>query len=89
MKVEVKRSKKRKRTISAKLDGDTMYVYAPGNIPEKELKKIIKNFKKRFSKRNLKKELNKEKNLGDIFDKLNRKYFDNKIKIKSIEYVTN
>ncbi len=89
MKVEVKRSKKRKKTISARLDGDTMYIYAPVDIQEKELHKIINNFKKRFSRRNLKRELNKEQNLRDMFNKLNKKYFDEQIKVKSIEYVTN
>jgi len=89
MKVEVKRSKRRKRTISARLDGDIMYVYAPVDTPEKELHKIIKNFEKRFARRNLKRKLNKEDNLREVFNKLNKKYFDGKIKIKSIEYVTN
>ena len=89
MKVEVKRSKRRKRTISARLDGDIMYVYAPVHTPEKELHKIIKNFEKRFTRRNLKRKLNKEDNLREVFDKLNKIYFDGKIKIKSIEYVTN
>ncbi|MEA1965612.1 MAG: M48 family metallopeptidase [Candidatus Aerophobetes bacterium] len=88
MKVEVKRSKRRKRTISARLDGDIMYVYAPVDTPEKELHKIIENFKKRFTRRNLKREINKEHNLREVFNRLNKKYFDGKIKIKSIEYVT-
>ncbi len=89
MKVEVKRSKRRKRTISAKLDGDVMHVSAPYNIPEKELKKVIKNFKKRFVRRNIKKKLNEEQNLSEVFGRLNKKYFNGKIKIKSIKYVTN
>ena len=89
MKVEVKRSKRRKRTISARLDGDIMYVYAPVDTPEKELHKIIENFKKRFARRNLKRELNKERNLREVFSELNKIYFDGKIKIRSIEYVTN
>ena len=89
MKVEVKRSKRRKRTISARLDGDIMYVYAPVDTPEKELHKIIKTFEKRFARRNLKRKLNKEDNLREVFNKLNKIYFDGKIKVKSIEYVTN
>ena len=89
MKVEVRRSKRRKRTISARLDGDIMYVYAPVDTPEKELHKIIKTFEKRFARRNLKRKLNKEDNLREVSNKLNKIYFDGKIKIKSIEYVTN
>ena len=89
MKVEVKRSKRRKRTISARLDGDIMYVYAPVDTSEKELHKIIKNFEKRFVTRNIKKKLNEKQNLSEVFGRLNKKYFDGKIKIKSIKYVTN
>jgi len=89
MKVEVKRSKRRKRTISARLDGDIMYVCAPVDTPEKELHKIIKKFEKRFARRNLKRKLNKEDNLREVFNKLNKINFDGKIKVKSIEYVTN
>ena len=89
MKVEIRRSKRRKKTVSAKLYGDVMHVFAPHNIPEKELKKVIKNFKKRFARQNIKKKLNEEQNLNEVFNKLNKIYFDGKIKIKSIEYVTN
>jgi len=89
MKVEVKRSKRRKRTISARLDGDIMYVCAPVDTPEKELNRIIKNFEKTFAKRELKRKLDKERNLREVFNELNKIYFDGKIKIKSIEYVTN
>ena len=88
MKVEIKHSKRRKRTISAKLDGDTMYIYAPQGMREKELHKVIENFKKRFDRRNLKKKLNKEKKIKDVFNRLNKRYFDGQIKITSIEYVT-
>ncbi len=66
-----------------------MHVFAPHNIPEKELKKVIKNFKKRFAKRNIKKKLNEEQNLNEVFGRLNKIYFDGKIKIESIEYATN
>ncbi|KKL95313.1 hypothetical protein LCGC14_1855900 [marine sediment metagenome] len=89
MKVEVKRSKRRKRTISARLDGDIMYVYAPVDTPEKELHKIIKTFEKRFARRNLKRKLNRQHDLREVFSKLNKIYFDGKIRIESIEYVTN
>ncbi len=89
MKIEVKRSRRRKRTISARLDDDIMYVYAPVDTPEKELHNIIKTFEKRFARRNLRRKLDKERNLREVFNKLNRIYFDGKIEIKSIEYVTN
>lgn len=89
MKIEVIRSKRRKKTISARMDEDTMYVSVPANMSEKELNKIIKNFQKRFERQKLKKQINKEKAIEDDFNRLNKKYFNGKLKIKSIEYVTN
>ncbi len=46
MKVEIRRSKRRKKMVSAKLDDDVMHVFALHNIPGKELKKVIENFKR-------------------------------------------
>ena len=89
MEVKIIRSGKRERTISARLAGDVMYVRAPADMPEKELEKVIKNFQRRFERKKLKKELNKADDLINIFTRLNEKYFGGKIKLGSIEYVTN
>lgn len=59
MNIKILRSHKRNRTISAKMVGDTMYVYAPSHTPEDELNKVIANFTVRFEKRKLRRELNK------------------------------
>ena len=89
MKIEIVRSKKRRRTVGARIVGDTMQVNAPVDMPEKKLADIIEGFQKRFERRKLKKELNKEKDLNDIFERLNEKYFAGKLSVKAIEYVTN
>ncbi|PKM99112.1 MAG: metal-dependent hydrolase [Elusimicrobia bacterium HGW-Elusimicrobia-2] len=89
MEVKIIRSGKRERTIGARLEGDIMYVNAPADMPEKELEKVIKNFQRRFERKKLKKELNKDDDLINIFKRLNEKYFEGKIKLSSIEYVTN
>ena len=89
MDIKIVRSGKRKRTVSARLVEDTMQVNAPADISEKKLADIIEGFQRRFEKRKLKKELNREKDLYDIFKRLNGKYFAGKLRIKSIEYVTN
>lgn len=86
MNVKILRSHKRNRTISAKVEGDTMYVYAPSDMPEDELNKIITNFTTRFEKRKLRKELNKTHNLMPVAQELNKVYFGSKLEIKSIEY---
>lgn len=89
MEVKIIHSQKRQKTISARMAGDTMFVYAPLNISEARLKKIIHNFKARFKRHQLKKELNKKEDLMLIACELNKKYFGGQLKINSIEYVTN
>lgn len=87
--IEIVRSHKRQRTVSARLKGDTMLVYAPCNISDEELAKVIDNFKKRFKRRNIKTELNKTEDLRQIAEKLNREYFKGRLKLESIEYSAN
>jgi len=87
--VEIIRSNKRKKTISARFTKDVMSVYAPADIPDSELDKIIDKFKKRLHKRKFKRELDKTQGLTAIAERLNEKYFNNRLKIASIEYTTN
>ncbi|MEK7449990.1 MAG: M48 family metallopeptidase, partial [Planctomycetota bacterium] len=89
MEIKVIRSAKRRRTISGRMVGETMFVNAPQHTPETELTKIIAKFQKRFERRKLRKELNLNDNLMDIFRRLNEQYFDNGIDVQAIEYSTN
>ena len=86
--VKVIRSKRRKRTASARLYGGTMYVYVPGNLSAKELERMINDFRGRFERKRLKQELN-DTGLRRVAEELNRKYFGGSLEIESIEYVTN
>ena len=89
MEVRIIRSPRRRRTISARLVNDLLLVHAPLIFPQERLDKVINGFKLKFAKKKLKTELDKEKNLLDLARVLNAKYFDNKLKIESIEYATN
>ncbi len=88
MEVKVIRSRRRKRTIGARLVKDELLVSAPLAISQERLDKIIADFKIKFEKKKLKQELDRNQNLIDIAGKLNDKYFQNKLKVNSIEYVT-
>jgi hypothetical protein len=88
-KIEIVRSNKRIRTISARLKNGIMFVNAPANTPEKELQKVIEKFKNSFARKAKRWELNKTQNLKDIAEKLNSEYFEGKLNITSIEYSTN
>lgn len=87
--VKIIRSNKRKKTISARLVGDVMFVYAPVDISDSELEKIIDKLKKRLDKRKFKKELDKTQDLVVRAERLNKEYFNSRLKISSIEYTTN
>jgi predicted metal-dependent hydrolase len=87
MEVKIVRSRRRKRTISARLVKDTLLVSAPLMLSQERLDKIVADFKVKFEKKKLKQELDRKQSLIDIARKLNEKYFENKLKINSIEYV--
>ncbi|MEO0092978.1 MAG: SprT-like domain-containing protein [candidate division WOR-3 bacterium] len=86
--IKIRRSDRRKRTVSARLVGGTMFVNAPADIPEPRLQEIIEQLKRRLEKRKLKRELNQKENLMAIYQKLNAQYFNNAIPVRSIEYST-
>jgi len=88
-KVELVRSPRRRKTLSAKVLNNTMYVYVPISLPEARLGGIIEKFKSKFTKLRLKNELNSSQSLKEIAEKLNKRYFAGRLFINSIEYVTN
>ncbi len=88
MEVKIIRSRRRRRTIGARMVKDTLLVSAPVALSQERLDKVIADFKIKFEKKMLKRELERKQNLVEIAAKLNEKYFQNKLKINSIEYVT-
>jgi cupin 2 domain-containing protein len=86
--VKVIRSKRRRKTAGARLYGGTMYIYVPAKISEKELQQIVKRFTARFEKTLLKKRLNNARDLRQVAEELNTKYFGGSLAIDSIQYVT-
>ena len=87
--IKIIRSDNRRRTISARLVENTMFVHAPGSISDAELKKIIDRLKKRLHRRKIKNELDKTQGLTIAADRLNKEYFNSKLKIISITYSAN
>ncbi|MFA4992592.1 MAG: M48 family metallopeptidase [Candidatus Omnitrophota bacterium] len=89
MEIKIIRSKRRLRTVSARLLKDLLLVKAPVMLSQERLEKIVDGFKLKFAREKLKEELGKEHNLLDLAGKLNKIYFGNKLRIESIEYVAN
>jgi len=89
MKIEITRSDRRKKTVSARLVGDTLYVRAPVDVPESELQKIAEKLGGRLERRRKGRKLNTEGDLVARAMALNRQYFQGKLSIASVSYVTN
>jgi len=87
--IKILRSRKRRRTVNARVAKDILIVRAPESIPESRLQKVIAELKARIERKQLKEELNKCENLALRAKEFNLRYFDNKLNISSIEYVTN
>jgi len=88
MEVKIILSKRRWRTVSARMEDETLVVSAPDALSKARLEKIVADFKIKFEKKIIKEELDRKQSLLEISSELNKKYFRNSLKINSIEYVT-
>jgi len=88
MEVKVIRSDRRRKTISARMEGDVMVVRAPARISEKELNEAIEKLQARIQRKQQARELSDEALQGRA-QELNRRYFGGKLRWRSIRWVTN
>jgi predicted metal-dependent hydrolase len=88
MNVKIIRSKKRKKTVSARMVDGEFVVQAPANMSDAELQPIIDKLQTRLQKRQAKETLD-DKALHRRAQELNRQYFGGKLTWESIKWVTN
>lgn len=88
MKIEIIRSSRRKKTVSAQMEGQTMVVRAPANMPEADLQKAIENLTARMERRQKKKALSDD-DLEQRARRFNRRFFGEKLRWRSIRWVSN
>ncbi len=88
MNVKIIRSKKRKKTVSARMVDGEFVVQAPANMSDAELQPIIEKLQTRLQRRQAKETLD-DKALHRRAQELNRQYFGGKLTWKSIKWVTN
>jgi predicted metal-dependent hydrolase len=86
--VEVVRSKRRRKTVSAELKNGMLVVRAPAMMSDKELAPIIEKLQTRLAKRVQKLPLSDEE-LETRAQRLNQKYFNGRLHWQSIRFVTN
>ncbi len=89
MEVRIIRSPARKKTVHAKIVGETLMIYLPLGMRKEEENKLIEKMKKKIENKKLKTQINKGDYLKNRFDQFNRMYFQGNLKIKSIEFVSN
>jgi predicted metal-dependent hydrolase len=86
--VKVIRTRRRRRSASARMVKDTLVVRVPHRISDEDLQSIIKDFTTKIEKKLLKRQLNADKDLQQRARALNKSFFSGKLQLCSIEYVT-
>lgn len=87
--VEVRRSDRRHRTVSARLRDGKLVVYLPARMSRAEEEHWVQTMLERFKARNLRSKLNSDGDLQRRAMELNRLYFGGHLKWSSLKYVTN
>lgn len=87
MEVKITRSHKRVKTVSAREVNGVLEISAPAHLSEAELHPIIERLKNRLGKREKRKTLN-DQDLEQMAARLNREYFQGKLKWESIAWST-
>lgn len=86
--IEIVRSQRRKKSVSAELKNGVLVVRAPARMTDNELKPIITKLQKRLAKR-VKKAPASDEALEKRAQELNQQYFNGRLQWQSIRYVTN
>lgn len=89
--IRITRSANRRKTISARLvdEGRTIEILAPANATDAELAPIIENLRARLLRHRDKRETADDMLLARRAAELNREYFEGKLRVADIRYVTN
>ena len=87
--VEVVRSTRRRRTISARLDGNRLIVQVPAGLSAAEERAWAEKLGSRILATKRRRELNRDDDLAARAQQLNEQYFDGKLTFADVRYVTN
>jgi predicted metal-dependent hydrolase len=89
MQIQILRSARRHKTISARLQGDTLIVRLPAGLAPAEEQKWVDRMAERATKAHRRAELNGDDQLQRRAQELNRRYFEGKLHWSSLRFVTN
>jgi len=88
MQIQIVRSTKRLRTVSAKEEGGILIIKAPAHMSEMDLQPIIEKLRLRLHNRRLKQSLS-DQGLQQRALELNQQYFAGRLQWNSVRWVTN
>ena len=86
--VEIIRSDRRRKSVSARLVGGKLVVRAPAGMNDADLAPIIANLRQRLARR-IRPVPQSDETLQTRTQELNRQYFNGRLHWRSIRYVTN
>ncbi len=89
MDVEIVRSDKRRKTISARLINGRVVIHLPAGMSAEEEQTWVSRMIERVKQADRRRSLNAEADLRARAEELNRRYFEGRLEIASIAYVTN
>lgn len=89
MQIDVRRSDRRRKTVAARLQGDTLTVFLPAGLSAAEEQRWVQRMLERATLAKRKVDLNGDGDLVRRATELNRHYFGGQLKVRSIKYVTN
>jgi predicted metal-dependent hydrolase len=87
--VEFQRSRRRRRTISARLDGDRLIVQVPMGLSAAQEREWAERLGGRILAARRRRELNDDQQLMKRAHELNRRHFGGKLQFRDVRYVTN
>ena len=87
--INIIRSARRKRTVSARWANGGIEILAPAGMRDSDLNPIVDKLRDRLEKRKARRKLNDDQSLRKRAEELNQRYFRGRLKIECIEYVTN
>ncbi|MDA0245123.1 MAG: M48 family metallopeptidase [Chloroflexi bacterium] len=87
MSINITRSDKRRKTVSARMVGGVLEIQAPAHMSDADLEPIIAKLQGRIDKRQQRRELD-DGDLAQIAHDLNQRYFQGKLKWQTLQWST-
>ena len=89
MRLEITRSKRRRKTVAARIVGDTLQVRAPADLPEGELNRVIDRLRRKLEGAQRERRRADDGALAARAQELNRLYFGGRLQPLRVSYVDN